>query len=304
MIEQLNFFDFQVIANFKELGNYSKVAEKLHLTQPAVTHRIKQIELQVGKKVLVKSGKRYLLTEVGETLFSYYQKFKSVYEELNDEINDLEKNLHGTLTIGTSDTLGIHFLPHYLKKFRQLYPKVKLNLTSKPSRVISQEMLEGKIDLGVALVSGLNEKFNVRPLFRRKDVVIVSTKSPISKKRRVGLEDLKNMPFITLDKMSQSRFFITDWFKKAGIDIKIAMELGSIEMVKKYVATDFGFSIVPKISIEEETKAGKLMPINISDKVNFQKVAAFTVKDRYESVLAKAFIEFLLNSITKQLKAF
>ena len=98
-----------------------------------------------------------------------------------------------------------------------------------------------------------------------------------------------------LDTLSQSRYYIENWFKENGFELKIAMELGSIEMVKKYVEFGFGFSIIPKLSIEEEVKTGRLHQINIIDKYPFHMIGAFVIKEKYVSQAAKVFIEFLLN---------
>ena len=205
--------------------------------------------------------------------------------------------LKGELVIGTSDTIGIHLLPKYVKEFTETYPKVSVRLTSKPSRMVAEEMIKGNIDLGIALSTSFDNRFQMTKLMSRRDVIIVSAESKFASLKEASLKDLKKYPFITLDSLSQSRYFLVDWFKRLGINIKISMELGSIEMVKKYVELGFGFSIVPEFSIETELKEGRLIKIEITDEVNFQEIGVFVLKNKYLSIASTKFIEFLENKI-------
>ena len=297
MVTQLNFIDFQLVSLIEEYGNYTRIAEKLHLTQPAITHRVNQMELILGKPIIAKVGKKIVLTETGRIIRDDFPKMKSFYEELDDNIKEIGDTLSGVLTIGTSDTLGIHLLPKYIEGFGKLHPNVQLNLTSKPSRVVAQEMIAGNIDLGVALTTSVDDRYDIYPIIQRKDCVIVSKDSKWNDREKISLEELKNEKLITLDKMSQSRFFIVDWFKKRGININVAMELGSIEMVKRYIEIGMGFSIVPEISIQNELKEGRLHRIEIEEDVQYQTVVAFTVKNKYVSLIARRFIDYVLNNI-------
>lgn len=299
MIKQLSYIDFHLVSLIEEVGNYTRIAEKLHLTQPAITHRVNQMELVLGKPVIAKLGKRIVLTETGQLIRDYFPKMKSFYQELDDNIKEIGNSLSGTLTIGTSDTLGIHLLPEFIRGFGALYPDVKLNLTSKPSRVVAQEMISGTIDLGIALTTSIDNRYDSFPIIERHDCVIVSADSKWKHLSKISLKKLKNDKLITLDKTSQSRFFIVEWFRKKGITIDIAMELGSIEMVKRYVEMDLGFSIVPEISIQNELKEGRLHKIEIEEDVNYQTVAAFTVKNKYVSLIARRFIDYIIDSVKK-----
>ena len=296
MIKQLSFLDFELISYIDQIGNYTRIAEKLHLTQPAISHRVSQIEFVVGKPVIAKVGKKIVLTEAGQVLNKAYPNLKEFYSALDDKFKDLNENLSGSLTIGTSDTLGIHLLPKFIEGFGKKYPGVQLNLTSKPSRVVAQEMLEGKIDLGIALTTSIDDRYESHPILIRKDCIIVSPNSKWKTIKKCSLFEFQSTDLITLDKQSQSRYFIVDWFKKRGIDIHVAMELGSIEMVKRYVELGLGFSIVPEFSIQNELKEGRLHKIEIGDDVQFKTVAAFTVKNKYVPIIAKKFINYVLEN--------
>jgi len=299
MIKQLSYIDFHLVSLIEEVGNYTRIAEKLHLTQPAITHRVNQMALVLGKPIIAKLGKRIVLTETGQLIRDSFPKLKSFYQELDDNIKEIGNSLSGTLTIGTSDTLGIHLLPEFIAGFGKLYPDVKLNLTSKPSRVVAQEMISGTIDLGIALTTSIDNRYDSFPILERHDCVIVASDSKWKNRDKISLKELKKDKLITLDKTSQSRFFIVEWFRKRGITIDIAMELGSIEMVKRYVEMDLGFSIVPEISIQNELKEGRLHKIEIDEDVNYQTVAAFTVKNKYVSLIARRFIDYVIESVKK-----
>jgi LysR family transcriptional regulator, transcriptional activator of the cysJI operon len=297
-LDSIDIKDLKLIHLIGERKNLTRVAELIFISQPAVSHRVKYIEESLKKKVVKKIGKQIYLTEVGMVLADLYLRVKSDYKETQNLLQDMEKELKGELLIGTSDTIGIHFLPKYIKEFTDTYPKVSIRLTSKPSRIVSDEMITGKIDLGIALSSSFDTRFQMTKLMNRKDCIIVSADSAFSNLNDAYLKEFKKLPFITLDKLSQSRYFLVEWFEKLNINIRISMELGSIEMVKKYVELGFGFSIVPEFSIGTEVQEGRLHKINILDEVKFQEIGVFVLRNKYLSVASTKFIEFLKNKIS------
>lgn len=292
-LQDLNFNDFRVIHLLKKHEHITVVAEKMFMTQPAITHRLKQIEEKLTFKVFNKLGNKFVITNEGLILNDFFTKYKSLLRETSDKINNEYQQVSGVITIGSSDTLALYILPQVIKEFKNKYPNVIIKLTSNPSKIVSKELLSGKIDLGIALTNSLTSNFDIIHLFTRKDVVIVSPQSTLANLKELNLKDLENNNLITLDEESQSRYFILDWFKKRKININIAMELASIEMVKKYVELDYGFSIVPEFSVENEIKHKQLSKILINDDVSFGEIAAFTDKNRYLSTAASAFITML-----------
>lgn len=290
-VQDLDYIDFKIINLISEFGNLTVVAEKMFMTQPAISHRIRLIEQKLSIIVFRKFGHKFYLTNEGLELNAFYIKYRSLIRETNDKLNTIMNQVSGELTIGSSDTIALYILPQIIHEFRLKYPNVRLNLTSNPSRVVAKELLEGKIDLGIALTNALSNKFDILPLFTRQDVVIVASDNKLAKKKTLHLEDLINLDLVTLDESSQSRFFILDWFKKRSIPVKIGMELASIEMVKKYVELDYGFSIVPEFSVQNEIKEKRLVKLDISENVEYGTIALFTDKKRYKSTATHAFID-------------
>ena len=188
--ENLSFTDLKLINLLDELGHLTHVADQMFITQPAVSHKLKLIESIVGNPVARKQGKRFVLTESGLVLKELYQRMNSLYKEGSDQLRDLGQVLTGNLTIGTSDTIGIHYLPKLIQQFTQLYPNINIRLTSKPSRIVAQDMLLGKIDLGIALTSSVDDRFEIHPLFERQDCIIVSGKSAFSHLEKSRLKTL------------------------------------------------------------------------------------------------------------------
>lgn len=289
--------DLKLVYLINEHKNLTRVSELMFITQPAVSHRVKHLEALLKKKIIKKIGKQIHLTEIGNVIVDLYIKVRMNYKEAQNYIVDMENELKGDLVIGTSDTIGIHFLPRFIKTFTSTHPKVSIRLTSKPSRIVAEEMIKGKIDLGIALSSSFDDRFMMTKLTDRKDVVIVAKNSLLSGNNKVYLKELAKHPFITLDALSQSRYFLVEWFRNLGLEIKISMELGSIEMVKKYVELGFGFSIVPEFSVETEVKEGRLHKIEILDHVEFQEIGIFVLKNKYLSIASSKFIEFMANEI-------
>jgi DNA-binding transcriptional LysR family regulator len=290
-IEQLKFSDFKLVYYIGQYKNLTRAGAALFLSQPATSLKFKQIEEVIGQEIATRKSRNIQLNSLGLLLAKHYQLQRNLLDELSDAINSPESDVDGTVTIGCSDTIAIHILPKLVRKMTDSYPNLKLNITSKPSRVIAQEVLDGKVDFGVALNNSLTKRFEQIPLFQREDCLVVSEKHALANQKEASLEQFRGHALITLDAASQSRHFIVDWFKKRDIEIDIRMELASIEMIKRYVELDYGFTIIPRFAVRSSEN---LSALKIMNDVPFGIVSVFYDKRKYQNRLSKVVIDKLI----------
>lgn len=238
--------------------SFTRAAEKLFRTQPAVSLQIKALEDELGERLFERLGKRVLLTEAGRLLFSKAGEILGMVEQLRQEVMALGELRTGRLCIGTSDTNCAYVLPDSVKEFRLTYPGVEIFLTDRISPEVIRLVIDGEVDFGLATLPVLEPRVETIPLFVRKDVAICWPDHPLAKKVVVRMEDLGNYPILMLEKGSTSRKLLDQVFSDAGIVPKVAMELGSIEVIKRFVEIGLGIAVAPEVAVGEEIASGRL----------------------------------------------
>jgi len=291
--EQMN--AFHAVAT---TGSFSKAGEKIFRTQSAVSIQIARMEESLGQKLFHRTTKQIRLTDAGEIFLSYVNQIKQLLKEAQQELMDLQKMERGRLVICTSDTTACYRLPRILQTYRTRYPGIEIIVRNATSLKTTTSVLQNEVDIGIATLSYLPPELESIPLFSRSDVVICHPEHPLASKKEVFLKDLEYYPCILLDENCSSRRILDEDCAKAGVKLKIAMELSSIEVVKNFVAIDTGVSIVPEVAIQKEIKEGTLVSLRIKDYQTKRKhnMGVIYRKDRYLSIAAKGFLNMLRES--------
>ena len=243
-------------------GSFTRAAHKLFLTQPAISLQVKSLEEELGETLLDRSRKTIRLTPAGEILF---RQTREVFEHLvvaRDEIDALRDVLRGRLTIGTSDTNCTYILPQLLSQFRQRYPEVEVDIRNKMSSEVGRLVLDDEVDIGVATLPVRHRQLSNRRLFTRQDVLICPPGHPLSGRKSVRLSTIAKYPLLALEPGSTSRSLMEETFQRADLDLQIAMNLGSVEVIKRFVEIGLGIALVPKVAVVEES-ASRLVAIPV-----------------------------------------
>jgi DNA-binding transcriptional LysR family regulator len=252
--EQLN--AFYVVAREK---SFTRAAKKLFRTQPAISLAIRTLEEEVGQLLFVRQGRTSLLTQAGEILLQHVDEAFEAIEKGRMRIESLKNLKGGRLTITTSDTTACYLLPEVLKIFRNRYPEVEVCIQSKPSPLAAEQVLSHEADLAIVTLPVEHPRLTTEKLIIREDVVICSPNNSLASRKKFTFVELAQYPLLLLDRGSNTRAYIDERIREAGIKPKIAMELGSIEVIKKLVQLDFGVSIVPRIAVQEELERGLIL---------------------------------------------
>jgi len=273
-------------------SSFTRAAEKLFLTQPAVSLQVKALEEELGERLLERRGRQVSLTEAGRLLFARAVSIMETVELARQDMMALGELRVGHLRVGTSDTNCAYVLPPAVGAFREAYPNVEIRLTDRMSPEVVRLVLDGVVDFGLATLPVEEPRVQTSPLFSREDVVICVPGHPLCGVRQVELGDLGRHPLLMLEEGSTSRRLVDRMLAEAGIVPNVAMELGSIEVIKRFVEIGLGIALVPEVSVREESLSGRLSVCRLRD-APMRQVGVVQRKGGHLSPAARAFLGFL-----------
>jgi len=290
--------DYDQLASFLEVAkqqSFSRAAEKLFRTQPAISAQVRLIEQECGEKLFDRSGKKVLLTPAGEILSRYAQQMMGLHKEVLEAIAELNQTPRGKLYIGANEATCLYVLPKTFAKFKQLYPLVQISIYRNFSHKIVQKVQENAVDLGIVTLPQTANNMEVIPVFRDEVQVVVPKNHILAKSRSVTVEEVAHHPLI-LPKTGHTRVAIDRLFRAYRDHIQISMELASVETIKKFVGAGLGISLISRTYAQAEVAAGVLKLIPLDGQKIHRELGLIYRRDRYLSLPAKVFIEVVRES--------
>ncbi|WP_044344938.1 LysR family transcriptional regulator [Pseudomonas meliae] len=229
-------------------GSFSAAAERLHLTQPAVSLQIRQLEDQLNLKLIERVGKRLKPTSAGTTLLEHIARIEAVVEDALLELSSHASGVAGKVAIGTGATACIHLLPPMLQALRRRFAQLDVRVSTGNTDGILKAVEENRLDLALVTLPASGRSLHITPLLEDEFLAIfASSQQPIA--AEMTPEHLCELPLVVFEAGSSTRLLINEWFLQAGIRVKPIMELGSIEAIKEMVAAGLGYSIVPRMAV-------------------------------------------------------
>ncbi|HUT39837.1 MAG TPA: selenium metabolism-associated LysR family transcriptional regulator [Gammaproteobacteria bacterium] len=256
----------QVFHTVARLLSFTKAAESLHMTQPAVTFQVRQLEEYFNTRLFDRTHNRISLTAAGERVYEYAAQIFDLYAKMDNAVRDMTGEISGVLIIGASTTIAEYMLPALLGDFKKKYPDVNVHLKVSNSDGIVHMVENNDIDLGVVEAPVVNKNLVVENCRNDRLVAIVPPQHALAGKRKVSLQDLQNQAFIAREEGSGTREVIEEYISEAGLkatDLNIAMELGSPEAIKGAVEAGMGVSIVSEVTIHKELQLGTLVALEL-----------------------------------------
>jgi len=280
---------FHEVAKHK---SFSKAAEGLFISQPAVTKHIKNLELKLEMGLVQRGKGGFALTEAGKTLFKYTHKISSHLMEIEDVLGDLQKDHHGFLKIGTTESYSKCLMPKLLSGFQTSFPAIKISLDVGNSEEIEKNLSTYRNDLAVIGVTRVSPKFESIPFLREEMVLIVSPKHPLSERKSVSLKELEAYPLIIHAKGSTTRKILLQAFKELDIGPSLLVEAGSSEFIKQWVSEGKGVSVIVKRIVEDEGKRGIVRIVPLTEKLCLEVAFLYLKEQRFNPAI-KTFVQYM-----------
>lgn len=289
-------FDYRVKV-FYTVANrlsFTKAANELSISQPAVTKHIKEIENQLSTKLFNRKGTTIHLTESGKILFSYAEKSRQLYRDLEFSISQLSKREKGKLKIGASTTIAQYILPEILAKFNSYYKDIHIELVTHNSEDIAKLLKKGQIDLGIVEGEAKSSYFDYQK-FKHDEIVLVCKADHPLVSKNFKLMDLYTVDLVVREQGSGTQEFIQNQLKKSGIDVQklnISIQLGSSESIKNYLLHSKAMAFLSISTLLQELKNNQLSVIDIKN-FSIERDFNFITLKGEQSELINLFMKFI-----------
>jgi DNA-binding transcriptional LysR family regulator len=277
-----------------EKSSFSQAAEKLGVTQPAVSLQVRALEERLGQTLLDRSGRRVEPTEAGLRLYRSAQRMLALEEQLYDEVAADSGELQGTLAIGASTGPGSHLVPLLLCEFQQEHPELHISLSIWDTQTVSEKVALRELELGVVGALRRNRSLEFEPLVR-DEIVLAVPPGHRAAGGSVSVDDLREETVIAMQEGAGVRQVVDEELRRAGLrvrELEPKLELGLQESVKSAVAAGFGVTFISRTAIEGELDAGTLAMARVAGLEPARQIYVVRAKGRPPTRAGAAFLEF------------
>jgi DNA-binding transcriptional LysR family regulator len=266
----------KAFAAIVEAGTFTAGAQRVHVTQAAISMQIRQLEEEVGARLFVRAPRRVILTEAGEALL---ERARRILRE------------HGRLRIGSaSGMVSAEQLPPILKRLREVHPRAEISVSSGTSEALVRHLLAGEIDVAFVSLPVEANGIQTETLSRDELVAVASPRHALAKQKVVSAYKLAGEKLILGERGGNTRRLIDEFFEAAGLSPTVAMELSRQAAIKRMVEQDMGVGIIPRQTVREEVAAGRLVSWWIEGAQINWELGLARLSDSYDSPIVQSFV--------------
>ncbi|NOU94351.1 LysR family transcriptional regulator [Paenibacillus sp. LMG 31456] len=288
----INYELYKVFYWAAKTGSLTQAAKALYLTQPSVSHAIKQLEDSFGITLFYRNSKGVSLTQEGTILYSYIEQSHILISLAEKKMAELKNLDSGELKIGGSDSLFKHYLLPFLEEFHQQHPDVGLSLIHGTTPEIITFLKEGRVDLGVVRMPIIDSQLEVREGIQLQDCFVAGARYAAELKDKVlSLKLLLQYPIILFSRNSRARMAITELFQDYGYELKPEIEVGSVDLLIEFARKGLGISYVTREFVSQELEDGSLFEIQLDVQLPPSQVGIMIMRNTPLSSAASKFIE-------------
>ena len=282
----------EVFIAVAEKKNFSRAAQELHMTQPAVSQYIQALEREVGTRLLERTNKYVKLNKAGEIVYDHAKEILGLYTKMQRLVDDLTNKTSGPLAIGASYTFGEYILPHILANMLEEYPLVNPTISIGNTRDIAEFVLKHQMDVGIVEGDVQTDQLVIEPLAEDKMFIVASPDHQLVKKKKATAQDLVKEKWIVREIGSGTRKAADNMFKSLKISPQNMMEFGSIQLIKESVEAGLGISLLSQWAIRKELAMGTLKIIEV-DGLPFIRLFSIVTSSPYRTKALDTFLEFV-----------
>jgi LysR family transcriptional regulator, transcriptional activator of the cysJI operon len=290
----------EVFVKVVEKENFSRAAEVLHMTQPAVSQHIRTLEELVGTRLLERNNKFVRLNKAGEIVYHHAKEILALYTQMQYLVDDLTNNASGPIAIGASFTFGEYILPHIIAQLQKDYPLIRPSIVIHNTADIIESVKKRQLDIGIIEGFFNGDKLNAEVVSEDKMVIVASSGHPFLQKK-VGIGELEKETWILREKGSGTREATENLFRMHDFTPKKIMEFGSTQVIKESVQAGLGISLLSRWAIDKELTNGYIVLLDVAE-LPFKRNFSFVTYTPYQTKAVKTFIETLRQYVRNQEK--
>ena len=280
----------EVLVTVAHERSFSRAADVLGRTQPAVSQSIRRLEQEIGERLFDRSSKDGTLTPAGEVLLDHAQQILNLRNSASRSMRDLRELRGGKVSISANEHTVFYLLP-VIAEFRRNNPKIKVEVRRGVASRIPKEISGREVELGVVSFTPTEPSIKAIPVFTDSLVLIVSPKHALAKKDMISINDLGGETLIAHNAQSPYRAKVIEAFEKYKTPMNIAIEVPSLEAIKRLVEQNAGVALVPRSTSEGEILSGRLAAVRIKELKLERRLNIIYRKNSFLSHAAEAFIE-------------
>ncbi|HVT72921.1 MAG TPA: LysR family transcriptional regulator [Lacunisphaera sp.] len=272
--------------------SFSRAAEKLFRTQPAVSLAIQRLENELGDKLIDRAAKDLVPTDTGRTVLDFARRFRNLEDELASALAELRDNSAGRLVIGANESSTLYLLPH-IQRYRAKFPKIKVQVRRSQSSRIPVELLEGDLELGVASYDPGDDRLVTKVIYTDALAFVVSPRHRFARRRSVSIAELGEETFVAHNVVSPYRELVLREFRRHKVPLRMDVEMPTLETIRRLVASSDGVAFLPRMAVRQDVESGALREIHVKELHVERKVRLLYAKARTLSHAARAFLELV-----------
>jgi DNA-binding transcriptional LysR family regulator len=293
-----------VFVKVVEKENFSKAAEELHMTQPAVSQYIRAFEESVGTRLLERSNKYVRLNKAGEIVYHHAKEILSLYTKMQYLVDDLTNNASGPISIGASYTFGEYILPHIIARLQKQHPLITPSIKIHNTKEIIELVNTHQLDIGI--IEGLfkDESLHAEVVSEDKMAIVASPYHHfLQKKREFSLSELAEETWILREEGSGTRQAAENLFRMNGFTPNKIMEFGSTQLIKESVEAGLGITLLSRWAIDKELTNGYMGVIQVKG-LPFKRNFSILTHSPFQTKALKTFVETLREHLAEQEKLY
>ncbi|WBX81616.1 LysR family transcriptional regulator [Virgibacillus salarius] len=276
-----------------EERNFTKTAEKLHISQPSVSLHIKNLEKEFGTELIIRSPKSMQISPTGEVLYHRAKQILTIYEQTKQDIMEHHQTIKGNLKIGASFTIGEYIIPDLLVELQDKYPELTLEVVIGNTEEIVQRVRLFQIDIGLIEGQTNDKELSVYPFMQDELYVLAATNHPLAKKATFTMKELHNQAWVTREEGSGTREYLNHVIRSNGVKAKSILTISSNQGVKESVIKGMGLSLLSHSVIERDVQQNQLAILRLNN-TTFNRTFSYVYSPIMKSKKnVEAFIEAL-----------
>ncbi|MFC3769757.1 LysR family transcriptional regulator [Paenibacillus sp. GCM10012303] len=283
-----------VFITVAEKKNFTRAAEELHMTQPAVSQYIQMLERNAGTKLLDRSSKHVQLNKAGEIVYHHAKEIVGLYSRMQYLVDDLLHKATGPLAIGASYTFGEYVLPRIIARLQEQYPLIQPAITIGNTKDISEGVAGNELEIGIVEGEFRHEKLQIEPFAEDLMDVMVSSAHRLAGQEPVAITDLAEETWIVRESGSGTRDAVESMFARLGFRPRSFMEFGSNQLIKESVEAGLGITLLSRWAVRKEIALGTLKRLHVQGTPVARRFYLITPATKFHTRAADVFRELLL----------
>ena len=286
----MELYPLKVFLTVANETSFSRAAEKLLRTQPAISLAVQKLESDLQEKLMDRSGKDLILTDAGRIVVEYARRFENLESEMENALAELRDNSAGRLIVGANESTTLYLLEH-VQRYRRRYPKVKVQVRRSLSSRIPMQLIDGDLELGLISYDPEDDRLVAQVIYTDHLAFVVSPQHRFAGRTDVSITELGMETFVAHNVLSPYRAIVLKEFQRQKITLNMDIEMPTVETIRKLVQRNEGVAFLPRMCVEQEVKQGTLCEVKVKELSVERKIRLVYPAKRALSHAARAFLE-------------